>query len=126
MRRRPRITRLYVRARLILLILAAIGIVLFPYGMLQVFEGMEKGQGGLTIIPPPHTVPVMNVNVTALPTVSNALSDSSSTSSSTLLSTSQTSLPLRPDLPKRQLTSFVNPLIGTEGPGHGIVSLSPH
>ena len=84
--------------------------------MLYIFEGMEAGQGG---IPTPideyfHDTPARITVMNAKPDVIVASSLTTST-----ISTPSTS-PARPDLPERQLTSFVNPLIGTEGFGHCI------
>jgi hypothetical protein len=120
MARRLRITRLTVRTRIILFLLVAFGIVVLPYGMLYRFEEMENGKSGLTtVVEHPPDSPD-KAEVVGAPLLTDA--SSSSTASSTLPATSSAPSSSRPDLPERRLTPYVNPLIGTEGYGHGIVS----
>jgi hypothetical protein len=121
MARRLRITRLTVRTRIIVFLLVAFGIVVLPYGMLHTFEEMENGKNGLTtVVEHPHDSPD-KPEVVGAPPLTDASSSSSSSVSSTFLATSPVPSSSRPDLPERLLTPYVNPLIGTEGYGHGIV-----
>lgn len=110
--------RLNVRTRVGLIILVAIGVIFFPYGILHTFEGMENEWNGLTVVEHPHDSPTEVPAVGALPGITHA-SQESSAASWTLPPISRPHPP-RPDLPERKLTSYVDPLIGTEGPGHCI------
>jgi hypothetical protein len=107
------IKRLTVRRRLFVFLLVAIGVVVLPYGLFHTFEGMNiGGDGSTTIVQHPYN----SSTTTALaerPQVTNTSSHAAA-SSSVSLSPSR-----RPDLPERKLTPYVNPLIGTEGKGHG-------
>lgn len=119
MARRLRITRLTVRTRVVLFLLVAFGIVVLPYGMFHTFEEMENGKSGLTtVVEHPHDSPDKHEVVSA-PLLTSV--SSSSSSSSAFPATSPTPSPSRLDLPERPLTPYVNPLIGTEGYGHGII-----
>jgi hypothetical protein len=94
--------------------LVAVGVILLPLGMMHVFEGIQSGQGGLS-----HhddLVPVQKPDDIVASTTS-----STSTSVSSAVVAAPT-VPVRDDLPIRQLTKFVDPLIGTEGQGHCIPS----
>jgi hypothetical protein len=92
-------------------ILVAMGVVLFPMGLLGLFEGIENGQGKLAI-------PTNGGHHEAETTNVSASEDSvKSVTSSVAITSNPTSSP-RNDLPERELTLYVDPIIGTEGPGH--------
>ena len=88
-------------------ILVAMGVVMFPMGLLGVFEGIENGQGKLAI-------PTTGGHHEAETTNVSASEDSVT---STVAPANPTSSP-RNDLPERELTLYVDPIIGTEGLGH--------
>ena len=110
-----RVTHLHGRTRVLLFLFVAVGMVLLPYGMLYIFEGMETEQGGIST---PfethlHDIPASTTIVNAKPEVIIAPSSTTFTTSPT-----PSPSPAGLDLPKRALTPYVNPLIGTEGFGH--------
>jgi hypothetical protein len=128
-------TRLRTRHRVVLFVFVAFAVVLLPFMTLYVFDGMERKDdrlggsvgsdhddewGGSAEGEAEHEVGVVEG-----PMMSSVVEVSASSSvSSSVLSTSASSLPsvatpLRLDLPVRQLTQYVSPLIGTEGKGHG-------
>ena len=121
--RRMRARRLPVRTRVLLFLAVAVGVVLLPFGLLYAFEGIESGESGL-IVEPSHGVessstavrPVTDL-LDATPTVSSS-SVSVAIISATPSATPSLSPPIRQDLPERELTPYVDPLIGTEGLGH--------
>lgn len=109
--------------RFLLYIFVALQIILLPFGMLYIFAGMESDETMLSTAPDSHhdhehehepvvtsaaELPLSSTSILQTPTAT-----SSSTSSITIASAS----PL-PGLPKRELTNFVDTLIGTEGYGH--------
>ena len=113
---RWRIARRDVRTRLILCLLVAIGVVVLPYGLLHTFEGLEIGL--TTVVQHPYD----SSTTTALadrPQVTSASFSSSSSPAAASSPSVSLSPSRRPDLPERKLTPYVNPLIGTEGKGHG-------
>jgi len=119
MQRRFLTRRLPSRTRVLLYLVVAVGVILLPYGMLHVFEGMESRQGGLIIPVDDHShdsIPDSPSRVSTTTEIPVASSTMSFVTSGEVATPSIT----RPDLPVRRLTSFVNPLIGTEGSGHGI------
>ena len=105
--------------RLVLYILVALQIVLLPLGMLYTFAGMESDKTMLSNNPEGHH----DHEHEPEPAITSALGLrlSSTTVSATTLSTSSVAIPsasARPDLPKRELTNFVDTFIGVEGYGH--------
>jgi len=75
-------------------------------GTLYIFDEVENGQKGFVIeSPPPPEQSESVYSVTG--------------STTTMPTTAATRLP---DLPVRELTQYVDTLIGTEGLGHGIIS----
>ena len=121
-RRRNR--RISMPTRALLFAVVAVGVVLVPFGLLYTFEGIESREGGL-IVNRPHVPGNITTGVRPITDLLDATPiaiTSSSTStelSSAIQSTTPSSSPVvRQDLPERELTPYVNPLIGTEGFGH--------
>lgn len=101
-----------------LYILLALQIIMLPVGMLYIFAGIESDKTILSTSPEGHHdhehEPIITSAVElSLSSTSVILTSTSSTSSVTVASASA-----RPDLPKRDLTNYVDTLIGTEGYGH--------
>ena len=133
MTRRMRTRRLPVRTRVLLFAVVAIGVVLLPFGLLYAFEGIESREGGLIVERPPvpgsttttGVRPVQDpqdatpIAITSSSTISIAIT------SATQSTTPSSSPPARQDLPERELTPYVNPLIGTEGLGHCTLPPAP-
>jgi len=111
--------------RCVLFLVVAVGVIILPLTTLYTFEGIENGTGALAV-ETPITVDVVH----PLDPLASNKADPKPTSSTgrvelpTLRPTASSSLqqqkPAWTELPKRNLTQYVNPLIGTEGLGHGI------
>lgn len=127
--RRMRARRLPVRTRVLLFAVVAVGVVLVPFGFLYAFEGIESGNGGLIVEPTGSTTTTAVGPITdlldATPTAASGTSVSVAIPFATPSATTPSSPYLRQDLPERELTPYVNPLIGTEGLGHCIPPLIP-
>lgn len=95
-----RIRRFQTCRRSVIYALFAFVIILFPIGKLYNFGRAGGEQKILDLLLGPTQLD--DANPTIVPTTK----------------------PQRPDLPRRQLTKFVNPLIGSEDLGHGIASLA--
>lgn len=115
--------------RVIVFFVIAIGVVILPLGMLRTMEGIENSQGGLTTSFDGHSHEddisssiFASVSVVAEVTVMSSLISISTapTAVSSIVSSVPSSSPAvaRPDLPERDLTPYVDTLIGTEGYGH--------
>ena len=113
--------------RVIVFFAIAFGVVILPLGMLRTMEGIENAQGGLMTSSDgqTHKEVTSSVIVSAVAEVTPALSSitapavTSSVSSVTSSAPSSSPQSARPNLPERELTKYVDPLIGTEGYGHG-------
>lgn len=124
--RRMRTRRLPVRTRVLLFAVVAVGVVLLPFGLLYAFEGIESGEGGLIVESPPvpGNATTTGVRPAQDPQDATPIAVTSSSTISIMIAsvtqstTPSSSPPLRQDLPERELTPYVNPLIGTEGLGH--------
>lgn len=125
--RRMRTRRLPVRTRVLLFAAVAVGVVLVPFAFLYAFEGIESGSGGLIV-----EQTGSSTTTTAVRPITDLLDATPSAASGTSISvaipsaTTSSSPYLRQDLPERELTPYVNPLIGTEGLGHCIPPGSFH
>jgi len=127
--RRVRGMRLRTRSRVLLFLFVSFVLVLVPWMILSFSEGIESDKDALILPGEPHdgdgskdgmekegteggdkTRVVLVPSMTMTPAVS----------SSSLLEPTSIA---RPDLPVRELSQYVNPLIGTEGRGHGTFSL---
>jgi hypothetical protein len=117
MMRRSRSRGIRSCSRVIVFCLVAVGVILLPLGMMYVFEGIESGEGGLSS--PGHHEDLVPVEKPDDIITSTTSSTSTSVSSAVVAAPT---VPVRDDLPIRQLTKFVDPLIGTEGQGHCIPS----
>lgn len=101
------------RRRHVIFLLVALGLILLPFSMFNFFEGFENRQDGLLPSFPDHSY-----DLQTQPEKVNTLHDVPSALRPTPSLTPSPSFPARADLPKRKLTPYVNPLIGTEGFGH--------
>jgi putative alpha-1,2-mannosidase len=110
--------------RCVLFLVIAVGIIILPFGTLYTFEGIENGKGALAVERPDEQV-VSGVDSDAS-TVSIVWPTTSATriASPTAVPTTTTSALDRPTwiLPRRNLSEYVDPLIGTEAQGHCISS----
>jgi hypothetical protein len=90
--------------------------------MLGVFEGIENGAGIATT----HAEGIAMTHGTGTATAHDDLQAATTSSAAAAATTSTTTAPapVRNDLPKRELTRHVDPLIGTEGYGHCISPLT--
>jgi len=105
--------------RFLVYIFVALQILLLPLGMLYIFAGMESDEAMLSTEPDSHHdhehEPVVT-SAAELPLSSTSILQTSTTISTSSIRIASAS-PL-PDLPKRELTNFVDTRIGTEGSGH--------
>ena len=107
--------------RFLLYIFVALQIILLPLGMLYIFAGMESDETMLSTEPDSHHdhehehEPVVTSAAEIPLSSTSILQTSTAISTSSITTASASSLP---DLPKRELTNFVDTMIGTEGYGH--------
>jgi hypothetical protein len=88
-------------------------------GVGSVGPGGHDEMGGSDAVEDDHDVSVVDVAMTTSVVAVSASSSASSFASSSSPSSLPSHAAVRPDLPVRQLAQYVNPLIGTEGKGHG-------
>ena len=123
--RRVHGTHLRTRRRVVLFLFVAFVLVLVPWMTLYVSEGIQSNKDAL-IMPGGQHDGDESKNGTDLEGTEGADRTSVVLVPSTPVSSSPEPEPTsvrRPDLPVRELSRYVNPLIGTEGRGHGIFFL---
>jgi len=127
--RRVRAMRLHTRSRVLLFLFVSFALVLVPWMTLYLSEGTgsnedalilpggpDDGDGSKDGIEKEGTEGGDRTRVVLVP----SMTMTRPVSSSSLLEPTSIA---RPDLPVRELSQYVDPLIGTEGRGHGIFSL---
>jgi hypothetical protein len=104
--------------RCVIFLVVAVGVVILPLGMLYTFEGIENGKGELAVEKPSVNV-ISEIHAS---TTSAVIASQSSTSASSISLPAPTTTSgwsqTWSELPRRNLTRYVDPLIGTEGHGH--------
>ena len=112
--------------RCALFLLIAVGVVILPMGLLYTFEGIENGKGELASVSqakPDEVEQVTNASMTSISPTSIKSATVSTPIVASLTTAASTLRPTWTELPKCNLTQYVDPLIGTEGSGHCILLL---